>query len=104
MNLAAQLPLTGAEKKIAPAARTLLTSVETYIQGQFNTLKTPAAITSFWNSLGAYGMRNHTASLTNGTIGNGTTATTTAAPAARTPARRQPARAKAKARTRSSAA
>lgn len=76
MNLAAQLPLTAAERKIAPAARTILIGVETYIRGQFDTLKTPAAITSFWGSLNAYAQRNHTASGTNG------------APATRTPARK----------------
>jgi hypothetical protein len=59
MNLAAPSPLTAAEKKIAPASRTILIGVETFIQGRIGEMTTPAARTSFWNSLCGYATRNH---------------------------------------------
>lgn len=51
------LPLSVAEKKIAPAARTLLSAVHGVIGKQFKTLTTPAARNAFFGSLGEYAGR-----------------------------------------------
>jgi hypothetical protein len=89
MNLVAALPLTGAEKKIAPASRTMLFGVETYITREFGTLKTPAAINSFWGSLRDYSTRNYAhASGTPATAVAATRTTTKTKAAAKAPARK----------------
>jgi hypothetical protein len=96
MNLAAALPLTPAERKIAPSARAILIHVETEIALRAATLKTTAAQTSFWGSLRSFATRNYTAATTdNGTITPGAPPAQTAArtrsrtkAVAKTPARR----------------
>lgn len=82
MTLTAPLPLTGQEKKIAPAARTVLTGVAERIVGEVGAIKTPMALTSFWSSLRTYAARNHAA------VSNGSgTAKPTPAPAKIQPAK-----------------
>jgi hypothetical protein len=79
------LPLTAAEKKIAPDARTILMGVESFIQKHIGTLKTPAALTSLWGSLRGYTTRNSTNSAKQLTLHMGLTpAEMKIAPGART--------------------
>jgi hypothetical protein len=76
--LTAALPLSSEEKKIAPASRTALTAVETFIGKQIGAIKTPAAIASFWSSLSGWANRNQMAC---GTITAAPGTTTKAKPA-----------------------